>query len=256
MLIVPGWGMHSEPYAGLAEAVCERGGVAYGLDLPGHGRATSLSRPHALPLVTNALRAAIDAVAADWPEAELAIAGESAGGTYTVAAAPLRRVRRIALLAPGILPRWRQLVGLRAWRDSASLVLRGRLPLLGWRVEEVSRNHEFIETLRTDGLTLDSVNRRYVATVAQAAVHAFILGAPRTRGSVRIWHGAQDRVLSPLGSRLLSARLRNAAATFRLIPGADHGLLWDPELGGAIAEEVADWLCETNPRPAPQTEGG
>ncbi len=235
--------MHATPYANLGEAICRRGGAAFGLDLPGHGRALATKSPSLHELIA-IVRAAVTGVSNDLPAAKLAIVGDSAGGTYSLAASPIDGVQKVALLAPGLLPRWHQLLGARALRDGAELLISGRLPLLGWRVEDGSRSATFIEQRRADPLALSNVDRRYVWSVARAVVRALISGAPSLAGEVRIWHGTGDKILSPLGSRILMRRLRTADASLRIVSGGDHGLLWDPEHGVQVTSEVADWLCE------------
>jgi pimeloyl-ACP methyl ester carboxylesterase len=111
-----------------------------------------------------------------------------------------------------------------------------------WRLESVCSDPVFLAARRADHWTRLVADRRYVATVLHAGLRGLAVGARQIHGAVRIWHGSRDRLLSPLGSRLLLRLLGSRDKSLRIVVGAEHGLIWDVAHGPVVIDEVTRWV--------------
>lgn len=238
VIIVPGWAMYAGPYAPLAEALEQMGAHVLSLTLPGHGN--RVAEPFTRMSAARTIRSAYTYLETIEPHRPVYVAAESAGVGFAISSLYDKQPDGWVLLAPGLLPRFRQLFSWMALSDSASLILRNRMPLLTWRLDSISTNPTFVAARRADGLTLRSVGRSYVRTVGGAAVRGFFRSSHLT-GRARIWQGTEDRVLNPLGAKILLRRLGSNQKSLELVQ-AEHGLIWDTRTGPLVIAAVAEWV--------------
>lgn len=244
VLVVPGWGMHAEPYAPLASALALEGVHVACLTLPGHGTIAGTSE-FTTASATEAIRSAFVRLGSLSPRRPVAVVAESAGASFAIAALAADEPCCWALLAPGVLPRMRQLLSWQGTRDAMRLLIRGRMPILGWRLDSVSSNPQFVSERRSDPHAMAQATRQYVWVVARSTVAALLI-APRLTRPVQIWHGTGDQLLNPWGSRILARRIGSSDTTVRMVPGADHGLVWDAVHGPAVSREVGRWIVDVS----------
>jgi alpha-beta hydrolase superfamily lysophospholipase len=240
VLVVHGWGMHAGPYDGLCASLAQAGAYCVAINLPGHGPDSEL-RDFTYSSAMSALRMALE-ICRKEADVPLVVVAESAGADFVLSLGGELGDERLALLAPGVLPRFGQIISPRAIGDGLGLLFRGRLRLDTWRLESVSSDPAFLAARRADPWTRLVADRRYVGAVLRAGFRGVLVGARQVRGSVRIWHGARDRLLSPLGSRFLLKLIGSRDKSLRVVPGAEHGLIWDRVHGPAVIAEVTQWV--------------
>ena len=242
VLVLHGIGFHSAPYRVVAENIARPGTLCAGLDLRGHGRSGGV-RGEMAPL--KRILQDID----DWrrdlmhlaPSPETFLIGESMSGPYAAlySARNPGALKGLVLVAPAMLLSWRQLLH----RDTASFLFRAAfrpssasVDLIGWRLEVSSGDRGFVQQRRSDSMGLDVVGRSYVSNIAGAAGRLVAGGGVTVSCPVLVLHGARDRALSPLGSRLLLKRLRTPTKRLVVLPNAYHTLFWDTYSPEVFAE--------------------
>jgi alpha-beta hydrolase superfamily lysophospholipase len=240
-LLVHGWGLHPKFYAPLAEEIARQAGFVVGIALPSPLSNRGSTRRF-YRLVAEALDAFILYGTSLARGRRLSLIGESLGATYIVSRGHrIPRDARLALIAPGLILRSKQLLSRRALDDVPNLLLRDRMDLT-WRLEAVSSNTEFITAIESDPATLLTSNRAYVFSAFEATIRAVSLGAAQIHSPVRIWQGEADRLLNPVGARLLRRALKSREKTLVLVPTGEHGLIWDLTNGDLVCREVGTWL--------------
>ena len=119
--------------------------------------------------------------------------------------------------------------------------LAANLPLLPSRPGILSRDPEIERRFRADP-------RCYNGRVRAGLAYQMLLAAVDTQARLDqltlpllVMHGAEDRLTSPSGSRLLHQRARGADKTLILWPGLRHEIFNEPERDAVIAHILA-WL--------------
>lgn len=227
-VLIPGWGAHPRYYGNLIRAFLHRDCAVMALwsENP-KCRSTSLMHYQMLSELFECARAAT--------EQPLSIIAESLGASFLLTHDVLMEADRTVLIAPGGIPRPRQVLSVRALRETAALLIFNRLPLLGWRLEAVSDNATYRDAVISGQLTAPYSDRRYVFGAVLAALRA--LARPKFHGNGLILQGAADELLSPLGARIVAWRI-GRSASLRVLPDVGHGVLWDEVRGAAISEEA------------------
>lgn len=247
VLVVHGWGIHAVPYDALCASLALAGARCAALNLPGHGP-NSDPRDFSYANAMSALRHALEICRKDRAITPVVVA-ESAGADFVLSLGGELGDTPLALLAPGVLPRLRQLISPRSVWELVALLLGRRLRLDTWRLESVCSDQTFLAARRADPFTRLTADRTYVGAVLHAGLRGVLICAHQVRGSVRIWHGSRDRLLSPLGSRLLLLLLGSRDKSLRIVTGAEHGLIWDRAHGPAVIDEVTQWVMSVVANP-------
>lgn len=235
VLVVPGWGAHPRYYGHLIAAL---GGLETAVISPFAPSGAVGTREHfcALSRIIDDLRLT--------GTGGISVVAESLGATYLLAAGSLRSSDRAALLAPGLILRLRQVISRQTVRhDIPELIRHQRVDIAGMRLNAISDNDAFLAEIRSSGLTPNYSSAGYVWGAVCAATSAVV--APRGAGTNWILHGLDDRLVSPIGSRLLARRL-GSTARLTMLPGVEHGVLWDRRVGAKIAEEIAAFAVDRN----------
>jgi alpha-beta hydrolase superfamily lysophospholipase len=238
VFLVPGWGYHPFYYARLIERLREHATIISVWSEPSvDGRASAL---HYRRLSQTLAR-----VRANYPHSSFSIVGESLGCTYLLAGSMLQPTDDVVLIAPGLIPRARQLASPPALADSWRLVAHDAMPILNWRFLASSDNQAFIADVRRSGLTPPFTGRGYVMSAAAAAFKAPF--KHHKIRSVLVLQGADDQLLNPLGATVAFRSLRAKRKELKVIAGAGHGLIWDTSHGPATIDHIVEFLFGERP---------
>ncbi|MCI0438335.1 MAG: lysophospholipase, partial [Chloroflexi bacterium] len=91
-------------------------------------------------------------------------------------------------------------------------------------------------------LSVNSVSARYILRIAQAIASVFLRKSLTISAPTLIIHGGKDRILSPLGSRLLNLRIKAPEKRLVILPEAYHTLLWDKSSSAEVLALMEDWI--------------
>jgi pimeloyl-ACP methyl ester carboxylesterase len=233
ILLVPGWGAHPFYFGDLVRALVEgKNMVVASWPSKDPNKVSSTAHYDALAAEIDQLRNGVDA--------PIKVVAESLGAAFVLGSGLLHPHDIAVFVSPGLFPRFRQVVSLRAASDLVRLVSRDELPLHGWRLESVSDNEEFRDIVRSANLAPSHSDRRYVSAAVRATLKTAI--RPRGAGKNLIMSGSLDRLLTPFGSAYLAWRLSDADTRLRVFPHAGHGILWDAHVGRNAATEIAEFF--------------
>jgi alpha-beta hydrolase superfamily lysophospholipase len=249
VVVLHGIGYHSAPYRVIADTLNPQGTDVYGLDARGHG----LSQGRRGFVGTSAevgadVECMIRFVQQQRPAAKIFLLGDSMGADLVLnyAKRNSRELAGLILLALALNLDFRQFLSLESLSLMPYFVLAHREPvisLVGKRLEESSRDPEFIARRRVDPLAYKNVSFGYLLDI-----HRIVFGwrwkiAPRVHAPTLLIKGGKDRVVS---HRECVAFDRLSASTdkcFKIYPEVPHTTLWDPETPD-ILEQVGSWILE------------
>lgn len=243
IVLVHGIAEHGGRYAWLAAQAARHGLALTAVDLRGHGRSPGersyVERFDDYLLDVDALWEQAGARFADLPRF---LMGHSMGGAIALAWAARRRpaaagvvLSSAALKIGGDVPRL--LVAL------APLLSRWLPRLRGTRIDPslISRDPAAVAAYVGDPLVSLAAppartGAELLAVMAQSTAAAAGLALP-----VYLFHGSEDRLTDPAGSREVHAAWGGADKTLRLWPGSRHETLNDLDRE-AVAAELMAWL--------------
>ena len=152
----------------------------------------------------------------------------------------------LILIAPAVLVSWRQIAHPNSLKSLLRLVISPSSPsveLGGSRLGAGSRDADFTFERSSDSLVLQSISPRYVLRIGEAIARLVTRRDLSTRTPVLIIHGAHDSILSPMGSRLLSYRLKSPDKGLVILPDAYHTLFWDSS-SRAVFALISSWMSQ------------
>jgi alpha-beta hydrolase superfamily lysophospholipase len=249
VVVLHGIGYHSAPYKIIADMLNPQGTDVYGLDARGHG----LSQGRRGYVGTQAevgadVEAMIRFVKQQRPSARIFLLGDSMGADLALnyAKRNSRELAGLILLALALNLHLSQYLSLESLSLMPYLVLAHREPvisLVGKRLDESSRDPEFIARRRVDPLAYKNVSFGYLLDVLRLVAGWRWKIAPRVHVPTLLIKGGQDRVVSHrecVGFDKLSA---STDKTFKIYPDVRHTTLWDPETP-EILDVVGKWIQE------------
>ncbi len=248
VLVLHGIGFHSEPYSVIAENLDIPGALFAGLDYRGHGRSGGVrgALPSPERIVCD-IEEWIRHLESSYPASQKILIGESMSGPYAVlyAARNPGKLSGLALVAPAVLLGRRQIFHLDTLKALVSLARSpssSSVDLDGWRLTAASDSSGFVGGRRGDPLSINSVSVRYILRIAQAIASVFLRKSLTVSAPTLILHGGKDRILSPLGSRLLNSRIKAPEKRLVILPRAYHTLLWDKSSSAEVFALIEDWI--------------
>jgi alpha-beta hydrolase superfamily lysophospholipase len=249
VVVLHGIGYHSAPYKVIADTLNPQGMDVYALDARGHG----LSQGRRGFVGTQAevgadVECMIRLVKQQRPRARVFLLGDSMGADLALnyAKRNSRELAGLILLALALNLDLSQYLSLESLSLMPYVALAHREPvisLVGKRLEESSRDPEFIARRRVDPLAYKNVSFGYLLDVLRIVFGWRWKIAPRVHAPTLLIKGGKDRVVS---HRECVAFDRLSASTdkcFKIYPDVPHTTLWDPETP-EILELVGKWILE------------
>lgn len=242
VVLVHGFGEHSDRYRHLVAALLKGGYAVYGFDHRGHGRSPG-KRGH-----TDRFSDFIEDVQqvvlrskADYPDLPLFLFGHSVGGLVALQYALLHPqglagvIASAPLLAkPNISPLVLTVAGLLS-RLIPTFALDTRLD-----PSTISRDPAEVQRYKSDPLVHSKTSARAGAE-GMAALEWVQAHAGELRVPLLLYHGAGDRLVPIEGSRSFFANAGSADKTFHELPGAFHESHNDLERE-ALFQIIVAWL--------------
>jgi alpha-beta hydrolase superfamily lysophospholipase len=248
--IVHGYAEHSGRYAHVGAALAARGYAVHALDLRGHGRSDgdrAIVRSFAEFL--GDVRAFLSDVRRRADGSPLFLLGHSMGGAIvTLELAVDHPALAGALLSGAVLP---SAGPPRVVTAIVGLVgrLLPRLPLVKLDAAHVSRDPDVVARYVDDPLVFHGRVRAGLIAAMGRAIRRIERDARSIALPVLIMHGADDKLASPEGSRLLYDRISSQDKTLTVYEGLHHEILNEPEQDRVIAD-IAAWLDARTARAA------
>jgi acylglycerol lipase len=249
VVVLHGIGYHSAPYKIIADALNPPGTDVYALDARGHG----LSQGRRGFVGTQAevgadVECMIRLVKEQRPSAKIFLLGDSMGADFAVnyAKRHSRELAGLVLLALALNLDLSQFLSLESLRLMPYIVLAHREPvinLVGKRLEESSRDPEFIARRRSDPLAYKNVSFGYLLDVLRIVFGWRWKIAPRVHAPTLLIKGGKDRVVSHRECVAFDKLSASTDKSFKIYPDVPHTTLWDPETP-EILDVVNEWILE------------
>src|ERR1700674_1330413 len=249
VVVLHGIGYHGAPYKVVADAMNPHGTDVYGLDARGHG----LSQGRRGFVGTSAevggdVECMIRFVQQQRPAAKVFLLGDSMGADLALnyAKRNSRELAGLVLLALALNLDMSKFLRLESLCLLPYLVLAHREPvisLVGKRLEESSRDPEFIARRRVDPLAYKNVSFGYLLDVQRIVFGWRWKIAPRVHAPTLLIKGGKDRVVSHRECVAFDRLCASTDKSLKIFPDVPHTTLWDPETP-EILELVGKWILE------------
>jgi alpha-beta hydrolase superfamily lysophospholipase len=247
VLLLHGIGYHSGPYKVVADALNPRGIDVYGLDARGHGlscgRRGYLGSP---PQVAADVAAMVQFVKRQRPGARIFLVNDSMGCNYALDYAKDHsdQLAGLILLAPAFDVDKRQLFQLNSLLLLPYLFFAHRKPvinLVGHRLQESSRDPQFIAARRTDPLAYKKVSFGYLLDIKRLMGNWKREVAPRIQTPLLMVQGGKDNVVNHKDCVTFERLASSTDKELKIYPEVYHTTLWDPQTP-QILKQVGDWI--------------
>ena len=255
LVVVHGFGEHSELYRHLAEYFVDRGYEVFALDLRGHGRSAgargfirrwSEYREDVDTLMTLAEESA--------PSLPVFLVGHSMGGLIAIEYALHYPKRLAGVIAMG--PALGE-IGVSRFLLRLSRLLSRVWPRFGLDTgldsANMSRDPKVVERLDADpmahGRGTARLGTEVVDTIARVRQRADDLRVP-----ILLQHGEDDKVALPDGTRWFFDRVGHPDKTLKTYPGGYHNLFVDINWKEVLAD-IDTWVSERLPQKEEPSEG-
>ena len=248
-IVLHGIGYHSGPYKVIAEGLNPRGIDVYALDARGQG--LSCGRRGYIGTaeeVAADVGGMVDLIKRERPAASVFLLGDSMGCNYALDYAKHHSdsLAGLVLLAPAFYVDNRQLLRLQSLRLMPYLLLAHRRPvidLVGGRLEESTRDPNFVIARRADPLAYKKVSFGYLLDIQRLIWNWKRQIAPRLRTPILMIKGGQDHVVSHKDCATFERVSASPDLDFQVYPDVRHTTLWDPETP-EILDQVGSWILE------------
>jgi alpha-beta hydrolase superfamily lysophospholipase len=244
VVLVHGFGEHSDRYSNLVTALINGGYAIYAFDQRGHGRSPG-KRGHTdrFSDFIEDVQQVVSRSQADHPNLPLFLFGHSVGGLVVLQYALLHPqglagvIASAPLLAkPNISPLVLTIAGLLS-RFAPTFALDTRLD-----PTTISRDPAEVQRYKSDPLVHSKTSARAGAE-GMAALEWVQAHASELRVPLLLYHGAGDTLVPIKGSRSFFANAGSADKTFRELPGVFHESHNDLERE-ALFQIIVAWLDE------------
>ena len=246
VIVLHGIGYHSGPYKVIADALNPRGITVYGLDARGlscgprgyTGSAATVSQDVAV---------IVDFVKRQQPHAKVFLLGDSMGGNYALNyAKDHAQTAGLILLAPAFYVDSSQILNFESVRLMPYFLLGHRQPvidLIGRRLDESSRDREWIAARRADPLAYKKANFGYLLDIQRLIFGWRRKIAPRVRVPILMMKGGKDRVVSHGHCETFQRLSVSTDKRFEVYPEVAHTTLWDPQ-APEILDLAGSWILQ------------
>ena len=249
VVVLHGIGYHSAPYKVIADALNPQGTDIYALDARSHGLSQGRRGYVGTSIEVGAdVECMIRFVQQQRPAARIFLLGDSMGADLALnyAKRNSRELAGLILLALALNLDFRQFLSLESLSLMPYFALAHREPvisLVGQRLEESSRDPEFVSRRRVDPLSYKNVSFGYLLDIQRIVFGWRWKIAPRVHAPTLLIKGGKDQVVS---HRECVAFDRLSASTdkcFKIYDDVPHTTLWDPETP-EILDVVGKWILE------------
>ena len=247
VIVLHGIGYHSGPYKVIADALNPRGIDVYGLDARGHGLSCGPRGYVGTPAQVEADVAAMVLLAKrQRPSTRVFLLGDSMGCNYALDYAKDNgsQLAGLVLLAPAFYVDSSQIVSMESGLLMPYFLFAHRRPvidLLGRRLEDSTRDPQWIAARRTDPLAYKKVSFGYLLDIQRLITGWKRKIAPRVSVPLLMIKGAEDRVVSQRGCESFERLSASTDKRFKIYPSVPHTTLWDPKTP-EILQLVGKWL--------------
>jgi acylglycerol lipase len=249
VIVQHGIGYHSGPYKVIADALNPRGISVYGLDARGHGLSCG-SRGYTGSAVEVAQDVAtmVGFVQREQPGAKVFLLGDSMGGNYALHYAKdcAARIAGLILLAPAFWLDPSQLFDLESALLMPYFLLGHRKPvidLVGKRLDESSRDPQWIAARRADPLAYKKANFGYLLDIQRLVFGWRRTIAPRVQVPILMIKGGKDHLVSHGDCETFQKLSASTDKRFEVFPDLRHTTLWDPQTP-EILERAGSWILK------------
>lgn len=249
VVVLHGIGYHSAPYKVIADVLNPQGTDVYGLDARGHGLSQGRRGFVGTSIEVGAdVECMIRFVRQQRPAAKIFLLGDSMGADLALnyAKRNSRELAGLILLALALNLDLSQFFSLESLSLMPYFAIAHREPvinLVGKRLEESSRDLEFIARRRVDPLSYKNVSFGYLLDVQRLVFGWRWKIAPRVHAPTLLIKGGKDRVVSHRECVAFDRLSASADKTFKIYPDVPHTTLWDPETPD-ILDVVGQWILE------------
>ena len=249
VLVLHGIGYHSAPYKVIADALNPQGTDVYALDARGHGLSQGRRGYVGTSIEVGAdVECMIRFVQQQRPAAKIFLLGDSmgAGLALNYAKRNSRELAGLILLALALNLDLSQFLSLESMSLMPYFVLAHREPvisLVGKRLEESSRDTEFIARRSVDPLAYKNISFGYLLDVQRIVFGWRWKIAPRLHAPTLLIKGGRDRVVSHRECVAFDKLCASTDKSFKIYPEVPHTTLWDPQTP-EILGVVGSWILE------------
>lgn len=245
VIVLHGIGYHSGPYKVIADALNPRGITVYGLDARGHGLSCGpRGYTGSAAAVAQDIAAMVDFVKRQQPHTKVFLMGDSMGCNYALNyAKDSAQLAGLVLLAPAFYVDGSQLLNLESALLMPYFLLGHRKPvidLIGHRLDESSRDPEWVAARRADPLAYKKANFGYLLDIQRLIFGWRRKVAPRVRIPILMMKGGKDRVVSHRDCATFHKISVSTDKHFEVYPDVPHTTLWDPQTP-EILRLVGEW---------------
>jgi acylglycerol lipase len=246
VIVLHGIGYHSGPYKVIADALNPRGIAVYGLDARGHGLSCgSRGYTGSALAVAQDVAAIVDFVKRQQPHAKLFLMGDSMGCNYALDyAKDSAQLSGLVLLAPAFYVDSSQLLNLESALLLPYFLLGHRQPvidLVGKRLDESSRDRQWIAARRADPLAYKKANFGYLLDIQRLIFGWKRKIAPEVRVPILMIKGGKDRVVSQRDCEIFQRLSASTDKRFEVYSDVPHTTLWDPQTP-EILDQAGSWI--------------
>lgn len=247
VLVLHGIGYESGPYHVVADALNPRGIGVYGLDARGHGLSCGprdrIGTPDQLAQDVSAMA---NFIRAQHPRAKLFLVNDSMGCNFALDYAKDHgdQLGGVVLLAPPFEISSKQVFQLNTLLLLPYILFSHHtavINLVGHRLDQSSRDAQFIADRRSDPLAYKKVSFSYLLGIRRLT-RGWRRGiAPQFRTPLLVVQGRKDKVVNQ--KDVLAFERQAAVSDKRLetYPDVYHTTLWDPKTP-EILKSVGDWI--------------
>lgn len=249
VVVLHGIGYHSAPYQVIADALNPHGTEVYGLDARGHGLSQGRRGYVGTSVEVGAdVECMIRCVREQRPGAKIYLLGDSMGAALALnyAKRNSRELSGLILMALALNLDLSQFLSLESLSLMPYFLLAHRSPvisLVGKRLEESSRDPEFIARRRVDPLAYKNVSFGYLLDVQRIVFGWRWKIAPRVHAPTLMIKGGKDKVVSHKECIAFDKLSASPDKSFKIHPNVPHTTLWDPETPEILAL-VNRWILE------------
>lgn len=244
LLLVHGLAEHCGRYMNLVNRFVPLGYGAYGFDLPGHGKSHGKRvYVNRFEDYTRTLATFLDKVRSLHKELPLFLVGHSMGSLVSAVflANGQEGLAGAVLSGSGAVKVPDSISSATIFAGRVFSVLMPKIGLIGLDVNGVSRDPSVVRAYVEDPLVYTGKTTARLAAEILKAMQRFPEEAARITLPILLLQGGADRLVDPVGARMLFDGVRSQDKTLKVYEGLYHEIYNEPEHDEVLAD-VEGWL--------------